>query len=186
MTPTLRVPQGVAALALAFCATVADAAAAQQRDPGVEAALAGIRDRYTTIQQSVARYDSNVVRYQSPGGSGTVTAYRDGGSLRKLTVRFDGDGASWALEHFYWDDALLFGHRRWERFPEEGPSRVSDDRSYVAEGRVIRWLRTEEDGTRRTVSPADAAFGSGAAAFLAEAACWRRFVEGPAGAEAHC
>lgn len=149
-----------------------------------EAAVDTVRARYQEVQRVLreGRRDSTVTPFESPGGSGSVTTYRADGRVRSVVVRFDGDGASWRTEFTYWDDALLFGFRRWERFPPEGPARTSEDRWYVWEGRVLRWLRTEESGIRRTVAPTDADFASSASGFLTTAACWRRFAQGPGGA----
>jgi hypothetical protein len=173
----VRAERVVGARVLLLLVGFARAAVAQEPE-GVQAAVNRIRDRYAAIQQALSRYDSTVAPWESPGGSGTVTAYREAGALRKLAVRFDGDGASWRAEYFFWDDSLVFGYRRWERFPEGGDSRVSEDRWYVSDGRVLRWARVEEDGGRRTVPATDAAFASSAEAFLGGAGCWRRFAEG--------
>lgn len=179
------VPSSVAGILVAagILAATAPRAAAQE-PPGVDSAVALVRTRYAAIQQT--RLDSTVLPYSSPGGSGTVITYRDRGALRKLAVRFDGDGASWVLEHYYWSDSLIFAFRRWERFPETGPSRVSEHRWYVAGGRVVRGLELGEDGRRRTIRPGDADFGSATAAVLGQAACWRRYAEAGVEAEAAC
>lgn len=148
-----------------------------------EAAVDSVRARYQEVQRILraGRRDSTVTLFESPGGAGSVTTHRSDGRVRSLVVRFDGDGASWRTELVYWDDALLFGFRRWERFPPEGPTRASEDRWYVSEGRVLRWLRTEESGVRRAVAPTAPDFASSASAFLTAAACWRRFAQGSGG-----
>lgn len=169
-----------AALGALLCVGAPASSAWAQAPDSVEAAVAAIRGRVATIQRDLGRYDSTIMPYESVGGPGAVTAHRDGGALRKLVVRFDGDGASSVTEYFYWDDAPVFSYRRWERFPEEGPSRTSEDRWYISGGRALRWVRTEEDGTRRVVAPTDAAFARAAEAFLTSAACWRRFAEAAA------
>jgi hypothetical protein len=137
----MRAPRAVAAgvvLLLSCSATLAPGLARAQEAPGVDSAVALVRSRYAAIQ--AARLDSTVLAYSSPGGSGTVTGYREGGALRKVVVRFDGDGASWQLEHYYHADSLIFAFRRWERFPDEGPSRVAEHRWYLAAGGVVRVL----------------------------------------------
>jgi hypothetical protein len=173
----------VPAAAQTLGALLASAAVAQQ-PPSLDSRLALVRERYAAIQS--ARLDSSSVAYTSPGGEGRVTAFREAGGLRKVAVRFDGDGASWFLEHFYWNDSLIFVYRRWERYPESGPERTSEDRWYVLDGSLARWIRTGEDGVRRTVPPGDPEFATTAAAVLAEAACWRRFVEAGVSGEASC
>jgi hypothetical protein len=162
--------------------SVASTAVAQQ--PTLESRLAAVRERYAAIQ--AARLDSSSLAYTSPGGEGRVTAYRESGRRRKLVVRFDGDGASWFLEHFYWNDSLFFAYRRWERYPESGPERVSQDRWYLLDASLLRWIGTGEDGIRHTVPPEDTEYRSAATAVLAEAACWRRFVETGVSGEARC
>lgn len=169
-------------LSAALTGLVVCTAFAQQ--PTLQSRLAWVRERYAAIE--AARLDSSTVAYTSPGGDGRVTAYREAAQLRKVAVRFDGDGASWVAEHFYWDDALVFAYRRWERYPESGPERVSEDRWYVLDGSVVRWIRSGEDGVRRTVPPGDAEYPSAAAALLAAAACWRRFAEAAVPGEAPC
>ncbi|MEK7667471.1 MAG: hypothetical protein AAB409_02365 [Gemmatimonadota bacterium] len=173
-------------LALLLLSSVV-AVPARAQAPGAalpEAAVDSVRARYQEVQRILreGRRDSTVTPFESPGGEGSVTTHRADGRVRSLVVRFDGHGASWRTELVYWDDALLFGFRRWERFPPEGPTRASEDRWYVWEGRVLRWLRTEESGVRRTVTPTGPDFASSASAFLTSAACWWRFALGPGGA----
>jgi hypothetical protein len=177
------VPCG-AALACVLISALPPPRAAAQAPTDTAAAIALVRERYAAIQ--AARLDSSSVAYTSPGGQGTVTAWRAGGSLRKLTVAFDGDGASGLWEYFYWDDALQFVYHRWTRYPDEGPERVSEDRWYVAGGQVVRWLRTSEGGAPRAVRGDEREFANAAVAALAVAACWRRFAEAGVAGEAQC
>jgi hypothetical protein len=157
---------------------------AAQEPPGADSAVALVRARVAAIQR--ARLDSSVLAFTNPGGSGTVAGFREGAAVRKIVARFDGDGASWRLEHYYWDDSLIFAFRRWERFPEEGPARVSEQRWYVAAGRVVRGLDLAEDGRRRTRRPRDADFAREADAVLRAAACWRRYAAAGVEGESAC
>lgn len=155
-----------------------------QDPPVVDSAVALVRTRYAAIQQT--RLDSTVLPYSSPGGAGTVATYRERGALRKVAVRFEGDGASWVLEHYYWSDSLIFAFRRWERFPENGPSRVSEHRWYLAGGLVVRGLELGEDGRRRMLRRGDADLGRASAGVQSQAACWRRHAAAGVEAEATC
>jgi len=158
--------------------------ATAQDPPGVDSAVALVRARYAAIQGT--RLDSTALAYTSPGGSGQAIRFRDAGQLRKLVVTFDGDGASWRLEHFYWADSLIFAFLRWERFPETGPSRVSELRWYVAGGQVVRGAELGEDGRRRTLRPGDVGFARNAPGVLSTAACWRRYAEAGVESETSC
>src|SRR3970282_658557 len=75
---------------------------------------------------------------------------------------------------------------RWERFPETGPSRVSELRWYVAGGQVVRGAELGEDGRRRTLRPGDAGFARNAPGVLSTAACWRRYAEAGVEGETTC
>jgi hypothetical protein len=174
----------LAAALLALLPAAAPLPAAAQDAPAVDSAVALVRSRFTAIQ--TMRLDSVVLPYTSPGGSGTVTTYRERGAARKIVVKFDGDGASWTLEHYYWADSLIFAFRRWERFPESGPSLVSERRWYVAGGRVLRILALGEDGRRRTIRASDPDFSRESEAVLSEASCWRRHAAAGREAEASC
>lgn len=155
-----------------------------QDAPAVDSAVALVRARYAAIQ--AARLDSAVVAYTTPGGSGTVTRHREGGALRKVAVRFDGDGASGFSEYYYWDDTLVFAYDRWERYPEQGPERRGENRVYLAGGRAVRWIRTDEDGRRRTMGPGAPEFATVTGAMITAAACWRRYAEAGVSGEVEC
>lgn len=155
-----------------------------QDPPGADSAIALVRSRYAAIQ--AARLDSIVLAYSSPGGSGSTVRFRETGQLRKVVVTFEGDGASWRLEHYYWSDSLIFAYRRWERFPETGPSRASEHRWYLVQGQVARVLELAEDGRRRTLRPGDAPFTAAASGVLRQAACWRRYAEAGVEGDASC
>jgi hypothetical protein len=171
-------------LAAGWLVVLAAAPLHAQQPGGVEAQVAQVRERVALIQG--ARLDSVSVFYTTPGGSGQAVAYREGGRLRKVAVRFDGDGASGFNEHYYWNDTLVFAYSRWDRFPPEGPERRSEDRLYLTGGRAVRWIRTAEDGTRRTFGPGMGDFAAASAAMIRGAACWRRFVEAGVSGEVEC
>ena len=166
------------------CLTAVLTAAAAAQAPPLDSRLALIRDRYGIIQRS--RLDSSSFAYTTPGGSGAVTTAREGGQLRRIAVRFDGDGASGLWEYYYWNDSLIFSFSWWERYPPTGPEARSESRWYVVDGAVAQWILTEESGVRRTLRPGTPEFRADADAMLGRAACWRRFAEAGRPGEAEC
>ncbi|MGD2135877.1 MAG: hypothetical protein PVF27_06940 [Gemmatimonadales bacterium] len=135
------------------------------------------------MQGALDRYRGAERQYVIAGGSGTLVLYTDDDAVRKLTVRFDGDGAGGVDEYFYWNDSLFFVFSRWETFPI-WPDQDPDDfgptehRYYFQDGRLIRWLvrSHEEDMRRREVPPDDARFAEEQRRILEQAAQWLGFA----------
>lgn len=129
--------------------------------PSTAERIEEIRARFGEVQQSLERYARAEREYVVAGGSGTLVLYTDAGALRKLAVRFDGDGAGGVDEYFFWNDSLFFVFVRWETFPT-WPDQDPDDfgpteyRYYFQDGRLIRWLvRSHEEDMRQREIPAD-------------------------------
>ena len=127
-----------------------------------------IRERYALIQRDTLKYPARtrgMDDFSTQGGE--LTAYYQGGALRKIVALFLGEGGRATQEYYFWDGRLFFSlvtTQYYGRSIYDAPSTrrgrkyIAEDRFYFAGGKLIRWV----DSTGKTV-PAVLAEGRGQA-----------------------
>jgi hypothetical protein len=139
-----------------------------------------IRRQYAQVQNELGSYKKLEKKYVTGGGSGLVITYYKDDDIRKMAVRFDGEGASGLKEYFFWDGELFFHFDKWETFQiweDQENVGVTENRYYFRHGRLIRWLvRSHEDDFKpKEIGSDDDQFILSQDDVLEEAEGWLRF-----------
>ncbi|HEX8096459.1 MAG TPA: hypothetical protein VF507_00425 [Pyrinomonadaceae bacterium] len=127
--------------------------------PKADDEIDAIRAHYATINKGVARYrkvKKDLSGYSTEGG--TLEAYFDGASVKKIVATFYGEGGKAVEEYYYWDDQLIFVYRKESRYSAPSSGKVvsaTEDRFYFNGGRLIRWV----EGKGKQVAPDKSEYG---------------------------
>ena len=85
-----------------------------------------------------------------PNEGAIVTGYFEGQSLAKLRVTFFTALDKNVVEYYFWEDELFFVFERdsWHNGPSEKenekPAEVEENRYYLANGKLFRWLKNDK------------------------------------------
>lgn len=117
--------------------------------PDVKAASRGdvidtIRSHFASINKNIGRYKK--IKKDAPGYSGeggTMEAYLDGDSVKKIVLHFYGEMGRTDEDYYFWNDKLIFIFRRESTYdrPLSGKVKsIKENRFYFDDGRMIRWI----------------------------------------------
>lgn len=124
----------------------------------LEAAIGRIRQRYAEIQRGLPRYRCRTLSldgFSAEGGE--LQACYDGAALRKLTARYFGESGRAEEQYFVWGDHVDFVFRQTERYtaPLSGSVAAREEqRFYFVEGRLVRWIGSDDSAQPVTSSDA--------------------------------
>jgi hypothetical protein len=106
--------------------------------------IESIRAHYASINKNIKRYrkvEKDADGYSTEGG--TITAYFDGDSIKKIAGHFYGEIGRADEDYYYWDDQLIFVFRKESTYDRPLSGKVvatKESRFYFENGRMIRWL----------------------------------------------
>jgi hypothetical protein len=121
-------------------------------------AIETIRSQYAAINKNVGRYKKvkrNLPGYSAEGG--TMDAFFDGKSLKKIVAHFYGEMGRTDEEYYFWGDKLIFVFGRESNYDRPLSGKVvskKENRFYFNDGQMIRWI--DENG--RQVSSSDSSY----------------------------
>ena len=103
-----------------------------------------IRSQYASINKNIRRYKKvkkELSGYSAEGG--TMEAYVEGGSLKKIVAHFYGEMERADEDYYFWNDQLIFVFRRDSAYSRPMSGKVvstKENRFYFNNGRMIRWI----------------------------------------------
>ena len=103
-----------------------------------------IRSQYASINRNVRRYKKvkkELSGYSTEGG--TMEAYVDGASVKKIVAHFYGETGRADEEYYFWNDQLIFVFRKDSTYSRPLSGKVvstKENRFYFNNGHMIRWL----------------------------------------------
>ncbi|MFC1610709.1 hypothetical protein ACFL6C_07115 [Myxococcota bacterium] len=157
---------------------------AEQKD--VENEIVGIRREFKTIQSQLSefkRHQRVLLGISAEGAS--ITAYRDGEKVRKITVEALGETGKYLAEFFYNDEKLFFAFMQVIDYGGhimetlEGKKLKNDvreeDRLYFVKDDLVRWLRF-----KKQIPPPNPDFAQKRKSVLAQAQSFLLLMKTPA------
>ena len=137
--------------------------------------LSSIRQRYTSINKSLAKY--KVVKKELSGFStegGELIAYFDGPAIVKIAASYQGETGSSFEEFYYWKGKLIFVFRKQDTYDEPLSGKVvktRENRFYFSNDKLIRWINENA----KQVAPGNSKYLATQTHYLSSS---KRFTEG--------
>lgn len=137
--------------------------------------ISSIRQRYATINKSLAKY--KLVKKELSGFStegGELIAYFDGPAIVKIAATYQGETGSSFEEFYYWKGKLIFVFRKQDTYDEPMSGKVvktRENRFYFSNDELIRWINENAN----EVAPGNSKYPETQTHYLTSS---KRFTEG--------